>query len=97
MGFIAKLVLMLAVVAGGIWVWMMLAPAMQPAQTANTAETSSEQQADQQNAPADAGAGASTDAALESDLTQLDIQLGAAEDASLSAESFSDQPIEQSE
>lgn len=98
MGFIVKLILVLAVVAGGVWAWMTFNP-MQPAPQQTEVTVQPPPPPPAPSTPADSiSASGSTDAALQSDLTTLDAQVDAAQNANSSVEkSFSDEPIKQTE
>jgi|GEM_PF-1835726 len=100
MGFIVKLVLVLAVVAGGVWAWMTFhpAPAAQPvAQEVQT--TPPPAPPPPPPGPTDmVSASGSSDADLQGDLGTLDGQVQSAQTDSASVDSsFSDKPVQQTE
>ena len=99
MGFIVKLVLVLAVVAGGVWAWMTFMPS-QPAPVAQEAQQETQQPVEQKpQTPADIiSASGATDALLQSDLQTFDSQVqGAQDDSAAVDQSFNDKPIQQTE
>jgi len=100
MGFIVKLVLVLAVVAGGVWAWMTFhqsAPAQQP--VTQVTEPTTPPPTTPPPAPTDAvSASGSSNADLQSDLNTLDTQVQSAQDDSASVDnSFNDKPVQQTE
>ena len=100
MGFIVKLVLVLAVVAGGVWAWMTFHPSAstQPpvAQVQNAPPPAPSAPP---RAPSDAvSASGSSDAALQGNLNTLDGQVQSAQTDSASMDSsFNDKPVQQTE
>src|SRR5436309_210189 len=98
MGFVVKLVLVLAVVAAGVWGWMTFYP--------KPAQPSQQQVAVQPPAPPPTpptpaesiSASGSSDAALQGDLNTVDTQVQGAQDANASVDqSFNDKPVSQTE
>lgn len=98
MGFVVKLVLVLAVVAGGVWAWMTF--------HASPAQPVQQQVVVQPPAPPPPpptptetiNASGSSDTALQGDLNVVDSQVQSAQDANASAEqSFTDKPVAQTE
>jgi hypothetical protein len=98
MGFIVKLVLVLAVVGAGVWGWMTLHPsAAQPAQQEVTVQPPAPPPAPPTAAESVSASG-SSDAALQGDLNTFDTQVQSAQDADTNTEaSFNDQPVKQTE
>jgi hypothetical protein len=100
MGFIVKVFLALAVVAGGAWAYMTFAlPKPAPIVEAPVEQPAPEP-VKPQLPPEDGGisTSGSTDEALNADLQILDAQVGAAETASTDAEnSLNDKPVAQTE
>ena len=99
MGFIVKLVLVLAVVAGGVWAWMTFYPmqAGQPVQQQVTVQPPAPPPPPPTAAQTVSASG-SSDASLQSDLSTFDAQMKAAQDESASLDSSAnDQPVKQTE
>ena len=98
MGFIVKLVLVLAVAALGVWGWMTFWPAA-PAPVQEVQETAPAPVVQEPKTPGDAiTASGSSDASLQADLQTLDAEVRSAENESVAVEeSFSDKPVQQTE
>jgi hypothetical protein len=97
MGFVVKLVLILAVAVGGVWVWTVFMPKQAQAPVVQQEEVKPLEQKPQTPAELISASG-SADAALEADLRALDAQLESAQTESAAVEqSFSDKPVEQTE
>jgi hypothetical protein len=99
MGFIVKLILVLAVVAGGVWAWMTFNPLQSAPEQAEVTVAPPPPPPPAPSTPGDViSASGSTDAALQGDLSTLDAQVDAAQTANSGVEqSFSDQPVKQTE
>ena len=99
MGFVVKLVLVLAVVAAGVWGYMtFMKPAPQAVETAQQQQPVTE--TPKAATPDDGGISTrgSTAAALSSDLKTLDAQADSAQSASADMDaSATDKPIDQTE
>ena len=92
MGFMVKVVLVLAIVAGGVWAWYAWKPSG-PMQ-GNT-QVQQQSNAAPQNGISVSG---SSDAALSADLMTIDSQVQAAQSDSAAADSsFNDKPVQQTE
>jgi peptidoglycan hydrolase CwlO-like protein len=99
MGFVVKLVLILAVVAGGVWAWAVFMPKTAPAPVAQQEQVQTPPVEQKPQTPADLiSASGSSDASLQADLQSLDAQVESAQSESAGVDqSFNDQPVAQSE
>ena len=103
MGFIVKVVLVLAVIAGGIWAYFTFMPkAAAPTENAQTQQNQTAQsdtgQPSGQSNTGGISAGASSDTALQGDLKTFDTQVDGAQSESAGVDqSFNDQTVQQTE
>lgn len=88
MGKVISGILVVLVVIGGAWYFLTSSPAPAPAQVPTQADTAAQNPAPVID---------TSDAALDSDMTQIDAQAKDAGDASAAANTFNDTPVQQAE